>query len=49
MDRLGEEIGADELDLGRVAAAVLAQVDDDGVAVGQEVHGRDGRRAGLVR
>ena len=30
-----------------VAAAVLAQVDDDGVAVGQEVQGRDGRRAGV--
>ncbi len=48
MGRVAEEVGADELDLGRVAAAVLAEVDDDGVAVGQEVHGRDGRGPGLV-
>ncbi len=32
-----EEVGADERDHAGVAAAVLAQVDDDGVGVGEEV------------
>ena len=46
--RLTEEIGADELDLGRISPAVLAHVDDDGVAVGQEVQGGDSRLAGPI-
>ena len=41
MDGLGaEEVGADERDHRRVAAAVLAQVDDERVGVGEEVEDR---------
>ena len=45
---LGEQVAAEQADHRRRAAAVLAHIEDHGVGVGQEVHGRHGRSEGLV-
>src|SRR5258708_34757831 len=40
----GKEVGGNEGDHLGVAAAIFAQVEDDGVHVGKELHGGTGRR-----
>ena len=48
MRRLIEQIAADQSDHARRSAVVVSQVHDEGVAVSEEIHGRDrGRCAEL--
>jgi hypothetical protein len=47
--RLVEEVGRDEGDHLGIAAAVFAEVEDDGVDMGEKVHGGDGGWAAEVR
>src|SRR6266404_2797338 len=47
--RLGKQIGGEEGDHFGIAAAVFAEVEDDGIHVGKEIHGGNGGGAADVR